>query len=174
MDKVIVTGLLVVGSVTAAIVVIMTIGPQIGSSSQSVAESQKEAAGRIRTAIEIIAVSGNLTGDQVDAYVKNVGTVTIIAVDRSDVFLIKQGTRFSAPCYVSSSTCVGTVNSWNADIGGSSVGSSGFSWDRGDTLHLRILLTGDTADGKMTAGDHKFRFSTPNAILAEKTFEKPS
>ena len=61
----------------------------IGSSSQSVVESQREASGRIKTAIEIIAVASNSTGDRVDVFVKNVGVDTIIAIERSDVFLIR-------------------------------------------------------------------------------------
>ncbi|MFP6891075.1 MAG: hypothetical protein VCF07_15255, partial [Nitrospinota bacterium] len=77
MDKVIVTGLLVIASVTAAVLVITTILPTISSSSQSVASAQREAADRMRTSIEIIAVSSNAAGTQIDVWVKNVGTKTI-------------------------------------------------------------------------------------------------
>ena len=100
MDKVIVTGLLVIGSVTAALIVILSLLPVIGSSSSAVIESQSEAANRIKTDIEVIAVSG--TGDRIIAWVKNVGTFSILAIDRSDVFLIRStdpGIRFDSMTY---------------------------------------------------------------------------
>lgn len=130
MDKVIVTALLVIGGVTAAVVVIITIGPSIGSSRQSVVESQREASGRIKTAIEIIAVASNSTGDRVGVFVKNVGVDTIIAIKRSDVFLIKSGTRFDAMKYDSSLT---GSNVWSGDLE-----ESGDDWIRGDALHIVI------------------------------------
>ena len=67
MDKVIVTALLTIGAVTAALVVIFAIGPSIGRSSDAVVASQAEAAGRIRTSIEVIAVASNAAGTKVDA-----------------------------------------------------------------------------------------------------------
>ena len=88
MDKVIVTGLLVIASVTAAVVVIMTIGPSVSRSSQSVVEAQRQAAERIKTSIEIISAVPRTNGVQVDAWVKNTGIASINAIDRSDVFLI--------------------------------------------------------------------------------------
>ena len=51
MDKVIVTALLTIGAVTAALVVIMAIAPSVSDSTQAVSESQNEAADRIRTSI---------------------------------------------------------------------------------------------------------------------------
>ena len=96
MDKVIVTALLTIGAVTAAMVVIFSIGPSISSSSQAVSESQNESANRIRTSIEIIAVTSNATGTQIDAWVKNVGVEPISPVNKTDVFVITPGTRFDA------------------------------------------------------------------------------
>ncbi len=62
MDRVVVTGLLVIGSVTAALVVILTIGPSVSGSSQSVLETQREASIRIKTNIEVIAVAADSSG----------------------------------------------------------------------------------------------------------------
>ena len=74
MDKVIVTGLLVIGAVAAASIVITAIGPTVGRSSQAVVELNQEAADRLRTSIEIIAVAPDAAGNEIDAWVKNVGT----------------------------------------------------------------------------------------------------
>ena len=160
MDKVIVTGLPIIGAVTAAVVVIVTLGPTIGSSSQSVVESQREASGRIKTSIEIIAISA--TGDRIDAWVKNVGVDPIVAIDRSDVFLEGRSEgRFDRMTYSST----GGSKTWTGDLKENSL-----SWARGDTLHVNIKLT-DAADN-LSAADHVLKFSTPNGITAEKHFSR--
>jgi len=158
-DKVIVTGLLVIASVTAAVLVITTILPTISSSSQSVASAQREAADRMRTSIEIIAVSSNAAGIQIDVWVKNVGTKTITAIDRSDVFLAQEGTRFDAMTYDQG----GAPNTWKTELNEP-------TWSRGDTLHVVIAIDASEPVGD---GDHTLMVSTPNGITAEKSFQKP-
>ena len=159
MDKVIVTGLLVIASVTAAVLVITTILPTISSSSQSVASAQREAADRMRTSIEIIAVSSNAAGTQIDVWVKNVGTKTITAIDRSDVFLAQEGTRFDAMTYDQG----GGPNTWKTELNEP-------TWSRGDTLPIIIAIDASDPVGD---GDHTLMVSTPNGITAEKPFQKP-
>ncbi len=159
MDKVIVTGLLVIASVTAAVLVITTILPSISSSGQSVASAQREAADRMRTSIEIIAVSSNAAGTQIDVWAKNVGTKTITAIDRSDVFLAHEGTRFDAMIYDQAG---GSPNTWKTQ-------EIEPTWSRGDTLH--IIISG--IDPTVGDGDHTLIVSTPNGITAEKSFQKP-
>lgn len=164
MDKVIVTGLLVIAAVTGAVIVIGTLGPSISTSSQSVVESQHEAAGRIKTSIEIIAVSVYESDTKVDAWVKNVGVDTISAINKSDVFLIQTGTRFDAMVYMSG-TLSGT-KVWNGDLFEATPRKP---WNRGDTLRITIKLS--SAD-KVQTGDHVLRVSTPNGITADKAFSK--
>ena len=62
MDKVIVTGLLIIGSVTAAVLVIITITPSISGTSQSIIETSREASNRMKTDIEVIAVATSTDG----------------------------------------------------------------------------------------------------------------
>ena len=157
MDKVIVTALLTIGAVTAALVVIFSIGPSIGASSQAVAESQNEAADRIRTSIEIIAVASNSAGTQIDAWVKNVGVEPIRPVKKSDVFVITPGTRYDAMTY----NTAGGDKTWRDD-------PAGLSWNRGDTLHIII----DLSASALATGDHQLRVSTRNGIIADKTFSR--
>ena len=156
MDKVIVTALLTIGAVTAALVVILAIGPSVTNSSQAVAESQNEAADRIRTSIEIIAVAADSGGTQIDAWVKNVGVEPISPVKSSDVFVITPGSRYDAMTY----NTAGGDNTWTD----SPVDSS---WNRSDTLHIVITLP---AGSPLTTGDHKLRISTRNGITADLTF----
>ena len=59
MDKVIVTALLVIGAVTAAVISITTIAPAVSASSQATGTAAHEASARILTSIEIIAVTSD-------------------------------------------------------------------------------------------------------------------
>ena len=157
MDKVIVTGLLIIGSVTAAVVVIITMGPSIAGSSQSFLESNKEASIRIKTDIEVIAVSSDTAGATIDAWVKNVGVAAIPAVSKSDVFVVTAGTRFDAMSYAPSGD-----NTWIEN-------PVGAAWSRGDTLHIIITLAAATPLGP---GDHILKFATANGVLAERAFSR--
>ena len=145
MDKVIVTALLV----------IITVSPAISSSAQSTSQAANEASVRIKTDIEIIAVASDIPGTQIDAWVKNVGTTQIYALDKSDVFVITPGTRFDAMAYAASG-----ADTWT-EI------PAAASWKRGDTLHMVITLA--TA---LAAGDHSLRVSTPNGVTADKFFSR--
>ena len=158
MDKVIVTALLTIGAVTAAIMVIFSIGPTISKSSQAVSESQLEASDIIRTSIEIIAVAPDAAGTQIDAWVKNVGVEPISPVNKSDVFVITPGTRFDAMTY----NTAGGDDTWTD----SPVGSA---WNRSDTLHIVVTLP---AASPLAAGDHMLRVSTRNGVTADLTFSK--
>ncbi|MBC8281729.1 MAG: hypothetical protein H8E48_13170 [Chloroflexi bacterium] len=158
MDKVIVTALLTIGAVTAAMVVIFSIGPSVNTSSQAVTESQNESVGRIRTAIEIIAVTSDAAGTQIDAWVKNVGVEPISPVNKTDVFVITPGTRFDAMTFNSA----GGDNTWTD----SPVDSI---WNRGDTLHIVVTLP---AGSPLASGDHRLRVSTRNGIVTDKIFSK--
>ena len=157
MDKVIVTGLLIIGSVAAAVMVIITIGPSVSNSSQSVLEIQREASNRIKTNIEVIAVAANSAGTQIDAWVKNVGVVSILGLETSDVFVVTPGSRYDAMAYAA-----GGDNTWTEL-------PSGASWNRGETLHIAITLP---AGSPLASGNHMIRVSTPNGIVAERVFSR--
>ncbi len=157
MDKVIVTGLLIIGSVTAAVMVILTIGPSVSNSSQSVLEIQREASNRIKTNIEVIAVAANSDGTQIDAWVKNVGVVSILGLATSDVFVVTPGSRYDAMTHAASGD-----NTWTEL-------PSGASWNRGETLHIAITLP---AGSPLASGNHMIRVSTPNGIVAERVFSR--
>ena len=157
MDKVIVTALLVIGAVTAAVVTITTISPAVSSSSQATGTAAHEASSRILTSIEIVAVTSNSAGTTVDAWVKNVGAIPILAIQKSDVFIITPGTRYDAMTHAPSGD-----NSWTEQPPDS-------PWNRGDTLHMGITLP---AGVPLTMGDHTLRVSTPNGITAEKFFSR--
>lgn len=156
MDKVIVTALLIIGAVTAAVVVIVTVTPAISGSAQATGQAANEASVRIKTDIEIIAVASDVPGTQIDAWIKNVGTAQIMALDKSDVFVITPGTRFDAMAHAAG----GGADTWTES-------PPDAPWKRGDTLHIVITL----ADA-LAAGDHSLRVSTPNGVTADKFFSR--
>ena len=159
MDKVIVTALLTIGAVAAALMVITSIGPAISASSSSVIESTQEGANRIKTNVEIIAATSNVAGTQIDAWVKNVGMVHISPINKSDVFVITPGIRFDAMTYNTG----GGDDTWKQGT------PTLTTWNRGDTLHIVVTLP---AGSPLATGDHVLRVGTRNGIISDKTFSK--
>ena len=157
MDKVIVTALLIIGAVTAAVVVIVTVSPAISLSGQSVVESNREYSARLQTNIEIIAVAPDSTGALIDVWVKNIGVIPILAIDKSDVFVITPGSRFDALTYAP-----GGDNTWVES-------PAGASWNRSDTLHMKITLP---SANPLSSGDHRLVVSTSNGASSERFFSK--
>ena len=126
---------------------------------QSVADAQRDTAGRIRTSIDIIAVSSSEGGAQIDVWIKYVGSQPVTAISMSDVFLTQTGTRFDAFTYDPDPGA--PDNTWQtvpADA----------TWSRGETLHILI----DSVEPVVGTGDHTLIVSTPNGITAEKSFQQ--
>tara|TARA_B110000196_G_C20926685_1_gene557927 strand:+ start:220 stop:729 length:510 start_codon:yes stop_codon:yes gene_type:complete len=167
LEKVIVTGLLVIAAVTGAGMIIATIVPSIADSSSSVATAQREISNQIGTNIEIIAISSPTDGKSITAWIKNIGTKPILAISKSDMFLIKEGA--SAPRYdvltycgtdIVAIDCVGKSKVWAAPV---------TSWNRGDTLQISVLLS--DAD-KVDEDGHYIQFTTVNGVSDRKLFSR--
>jgi hypothetical protein len=167
LEKVIVTGLLVIAAVTGAGLIIATIVPSIADSSSSVATAQREISNQIGTNIEIIAISSPTDGKSITAWIKNIGTKPILAISKSDMFLIKEGA--SAPRYdvltycgtdIVAIDCVGKSKVWAAPV---------TSWNRGDTLQISVLLS--DAD-KVDEDGHYIQFTTVNGVSDRKLFSR--
>ena len=155
LEKVIVTGLLVIAAVAAGVIVMMTIVPSVSRNSQSMAEAQQLYTERTKTRIKIITTVPRTNGVQVDAWVKNTGMTSINAVDRSDVFLIRiDGTWAEAMTHNNS----GGSKTWSGDLA---------EWNQGDTLHITI----DLSDDALTEGIYLLRVATPTGAIAEHIFE---
>lgn len=157
MDKVIVTALLLIGSVTAALVVMMSVGPSISQASQSLVESNRDTSERIKTNVEIIAVASDSAGTTINAWIKNVGVVPIYAIEKMDIFVITPGIRFDAMTHAANGD-----NTWTETVLPS-------AWSRGDTLHITITLP---ASDPLVSGVHALGIITANGISTEKIFSK--
>ena len=124
------------------------------------AEAQQEDSVRKRTDIELIAVSAQAGGAVIDAWVKNTGVIDIVAIEKSDLFLIQPGLRFDELTYNNDGV---TSKTWMADLK-----ESGSTWNRSDTLHITITLSG--ADVLPNQKDFLLRMFTPNGKSDERVF----
>ncbi len=152
MDKVIVTVLLIIGGVVAALAVFNGFYPAIIESSGAVKSATSKVSDRIESRVEIIQLADNST--EVDAWVKNVGTVDIDSVERSDIFYGLEG-NFSRITYGG-----GTPPYWDYQFEGSYT-----RWQPTVTLKVVIHLASTPS-----AGTYIFKMVVPNGIFDTTTF----
>ena len=169
MDKVIVTALLVIAGVTAAGLVMTTLTPIIGSSSQSVVESQKDLSQRIQTDFDITAVHAD-SSTSVRAWIKNVGGANISFLEQSDVFVSSTDkTQFVFLCFEDPVNC--TENKWSAFKKDGTTKKTGY-WTEGETIQLTLSLKDDTASKLVqSTKTYNFEFATSNGIKSAHQFK---
>jgi len=151
-DKVIVTVLLTIGGVVASLAVFNGFYPAIMESSGAVTSATGKVSDRIETRIDIIQVTDNSTC--VDAWVKNVGTVDIDSVERSDIFYGPED-NFSRVTYGG-----GTPPYWDYVIEGSHT-----KWRPTVTIKVVIHLA-----SAPSADTYLFKLVAPNGIYDSTTF----
>ena len=165
MDKVLVTTLLTMAAVVAAVMVVNTMLPALGRSTSAVLSSSTAASNRLKTDTEIIHVATDTSNPTkiVNAWVKNVGAANIDAIDLSDLFFLKTSatTSFARLTY-GANPC--TADCWEYCIEGTTCSQAGTPWKPGDTIKITIRL------GTLATGDYLVRFITHNAVAAEKEF----
>ena len=169
MDKVIVTALLVIAGVTAAGLVMTTLTPIVGSSSQSVVESQKDLSRRIQTDFEITAVHAD-SDVLVRAWIKNVGGANISFIEQSDVFVSSTDKeQFVFLCYDDPISC--TENKWSAFEKDGVTQKTGY-WTEGETIQLTLSLK-DDAISKLVQSTrtYNFEFTTSNGVKSAYQFK---
>ena len=158
MDKVIVTALLMIASITGAVIAINGMIPAISKSSSSMEAANDSVVRRIGTDVEILGVASDLSGTEIEAWIKNVGTYSIGPVSSVDVFLVTPGEGYSALRY----DPAGLPGSWREY-------PLGASWERGEVLSLQIVIP---QDFPVSAKYHILRVATPNGVVGEATFER--
>ena len=169
MDKVIVTALLVIAGVTAAGLVMTTLTPIVGSSSQSVVESQKDLSRRIQTDFEITAVHAD-SDVLVRAWIKNVGGANISFIEQSDVFVSSTDKeQFVFLCYDDPISC--TENKWSVFEKDGVTKKTGY-WTEGETIQLTLSLK-DDAISKLVQSTrtYNFEFTTSNGVKSAYQFK---
>ena len=152
MDKIIVTVLLTIGGVVASLAVFNGFYPAIMESSGAVTSATAKVSNRIESRIDIIQVSDN--SSQIDAWVKNIGTVDIDSVERSDIFYGPED-NFSRVTYGG-----GTPPYWDYQFEGSYT-----RWQPTVTIKVVIYLA-----SAPSADTYIFKIVVPNGIFDSTTF----
>ena len=150
MDKIIVTGLLLIAGVISAVFVFNSLFPVIAQSSDAMVSMERRADDRLKTQVQIIHASQ--TGADIVLWVKNVGSVRIIGVETSDLFFGPQG-NFSHVPYGAGAP------SWQYQV------ENGSEWN--PTSTIRITISGSSPLGP---GRYFIKLVLPNGISDETYF----
>ncbi|MCH7737502.1 MAG: hypothetical protein IH872_08900 [Chloroflexi bacterium] len=154
MEKAITTGLFIIASVVATLALINAVIPALGKSSSALVSANAAASERIKTDIEILHATGDISAKTVTFWVKNIGATTIKDIAVSDIFL-DTPSSVSRLSYTSgcSSDC------WDyAMEGGATV------WKRTETVKFTITLS------SLSSGVYSVRVSVFNGVSADKDF----
>lgn len=156
MDKVIVTALLIVAGVVAAVILYNSIYPAIAESGDALARRQRQIDDRLQSQIEIIhaAPDGAIT-DGAWVWVKNVGSQRISAIENCDLFFGPEGS-FSRLSYGDGD------GQWTYEV------ENGTEWDPSTTLKITVDYTESLSDGTR----YFVKVTTPNGISDEYYFSK--
>lgn len=152
MDKAIVTVMLIIAGITASLAVFNGIYPAVTQSSGAISSAANKLSNQIESRIAVIQV--NSSGSLVEAWVKNVGTVPILDVANSDVFLAPQNIYERIP-YGGS-----TPPYWDYEVEG-----GGATWGQTNTIKISVNLSSPPS-----AGVYVFKMVIPNGISGETTF----
>jgi archaellum component FlaG (FlaF/FlaG flagellin family) len=160
MDKVIVSGLLIIASITAAVMTISIITPALGSNSESIVRSNRIASDFASTGFNgLTAVADGGNGATISAWFKNVGSVDVEPISAIGVFLLT-GDGLSGR-YILYSSDVTASDRWAVVQPADSK-----VWARGETLQIQLTL-----DPSISTGTYKVSLKTPNGISGDISFE---
>jgi archaeal flagellar protein FlaG len=152
MDKAIVTVLLIISGVVAALAIFNGVMPAIDRSQSAIVDATNKATDRIGSRISIIEAGAS--GSQVKVWVKNVGTTVIDSISQSDVFLTSSTDVEIIP-YGGAST-----PRWEYTLVGEQT-----AWEQAGTVAIVIYLS--DAPG---SGTYLFRMVLPNGVCDETYF----
>ena len=89
MDKAIVSGLLIIAAVAAAVITISIITPALGSDRESITRSNQVATDFASTGVDCLSAVAR-DGGSISAWVKNTGSADIEPILAMDVFLMTE------------------------------------------------------------------------------------
>jgi len=181
MDKVLVTGLLIIASVTAAAVIFGTIGPSIGKGSDAARQSQLAEANKIATRIKVLDAIPQFPQPQgcqaggrycvLDLWVKNIGQADVLPISHMDIFMIGSTgdwgdyIRFEKGCSTST-----TTNCWSYIPPNQDPANRDMIMVPNETLHIQMRLFSDP----LSPGYYSLDVTTPNGVQDKFLFEVAS
>lgn len=168
MDKAIVTILLTVAGIVAAILAISAINPTIQQANSSLVMAADKMNNKIQSQIEIIHATGELDSGGVwqdsdgdgnfDVYIwiKNVGSARILDENQSDLFFGKIGNIQRIPNITYATS---TYPHWSRTY------ETGTEWGQTNTIKISIDYS-----SPQSQGTYYMKFLIPNGISDEYTF----
>jgi len=185
MDKVLITGLLIIAAVTSVAVLIGSIGPTIGRGGQEAKESQLAAAKKIATSFTIFDVIPSIGpyppppaqanaclgaghSCSIDIWIKNIGQAEIEPVSGLDISLLSSTGEYYRDNIAGDANCSYGAGdpTWYALPCGKEI------WLPNETLHLR--LNGPRNLDRLSLGSHyTVSVTTRNGIQEKFMFQVP-
>lgn len=154
MDKTITTAFLVVAGVISAVTLINAVYPAIVQGGDAITNAERRIGERLKSQIEIIHATQSPTYTDVAlVWVKNVGALSIKAVERSDVFFGPEG-NFTRIPYGSGTSY------WTYEV------ENDTTWKPTATLKITIDLTYNLVSGQR----YFVKIVLPNGISDEYYF----
>lgn len=162
MDKVIVSALLIIASITAATITIKVIGVGLDRGGTSLVQSQRDTAHQIQSGITIISAGSTGPGGILHFWLKGSGNVIIKPLSSFDVFLRRgDGTCGGHIPY----SAVEVVGHWTP------VSNTDTLLNPRETLEIEVTLG---LDCPLVAGVHVLLVVTPEGVTDEYVFEVPA
>jgi archaellum component FlaG (FlaF/FlaG flagellin family) len=167
-DKTITTAFLIVASVVTAVMVFNAVFPAIGQSSDAMLRMKTRLDERLRSQIEIIHATGELDSNglwqdtnsngqfDVFAWIKNIGSVRISAIERVDVFFGVEGNFARIP---HRSEAGGSYPFWDGVV------ENGSEWTPSSTLKITIYHS-----SVLSSGRYFIKVVTPNGLMDDYFF----
>jgi len=168
MDRVIVTGLLIIAGVITAVVLLGVLNTSVEKTSETIKTTVKEADAQTKSGITILQVLTNGNGTQLDIWVKNTGSIQIKPLENVDVFLMDiEGNWGDYITYLPGGV-IGGENTWRvlSNIGGVVAGD--LKWNPGDTFQLRASLQ---ANPVLNDTGYNISITTPDLYTAKYRFD---
>ena len=185
MDKVLVTGLLIIAAVTSVAVIIGSIGPTLGRGGQEAKESQLSAAKKLATSFTIFDVipyignyppppaptvgcRGHGNSCSIDVWMKNIGQAEIEPVSELDISLLSSTGEYYRDNITQDPSCSYLTSgpTWYALPCGKEI------WLPNETLHIR--LNGPQNPDKLALGSHyTVSVTTRNGVQEKFLFQVP-
>jgi len=135
MDKVIVTGLLVIAGVITAVILSGALRTSVEDAAGTTKTQSKQAERQMKSGMTILQVVTSGNGQQLDIWVKNTGSTEIKPLEEIDVFLTDiEGNWGDFVTYLGGGP-VGNRNTWRV------FSPVGVDWDPGITFQLRAFLS---------------------------------
>lgn len=156
MDKAITTALLIIAGVISIMVLFNSVYPAISRSSAAMVSMSETIDDRMKSRINIVHIANSANRTSVYAWVKNVGTSRIVAIEESDVFFGQEGDFIRVP-YVDDAG--GNYPRWEYAI------ENDTEWKASATVKITI-----TYDADPGAGTYFAKVIIPNGISDEYYF----